>query len=145
MENFFGILIVAVFLFIALRPMLQRWLAPWLSRWVAGKMEDRFRRMAGMPTRKEERKARKSARKREKEGARRFRDAAAGRRRNAGGFRSASNGVDMLRSYAEDVEYTEIKSYSSNIEIGEDPKSGNTHIKIEEQIEDVEFEEIKKN
>lgn len=138
MENFFGILLVIIFLLIVAGPMLRRWFGPMLQRWMLGKFEDRMRRMAGMPTRKEEKRARKKDSRRRHGGAERFRQAAWGSR-----TRTHESAVDMLRAYAEDVEFTEVKSYSSNVEIAEDPSTHTTSIRVEEQVEDVEFVEFK--
>lgn len=146
MEIAFGIICVILFLVLVLGPTLRRWLAPYLQRWMLGKMEDNMRRMAGMPTRKEEKKARKAA---ERRGAGRsasraaesFRRAAAGSRaygrRNA---RRARSTVGMLRYIAEDVEFTEIKDYS-----GDSPLWQKTEVRyrVEEQVEDADFTEIK--
>lgn len=141
MENFFGILLVILFLLIVMRPMLQRWVGPMLHRWAMGKWEDNMRRMAGMPTRKEERKARKRARKREKSGAEAFRRAAGGSRTSS---RSAGyTGADTLQAYAEDVEFTEVKAFSREVKIGVTESGGKEKIIVEEQIEDAEYIEIK--
>ena len=141
MDNFFGILLVIIFLLIVMRPMLQRWLGPVLQRWMLGKMEDRMRRMAGMPTRKEERKAQRRRRK----GADDFRRAARGRR---AGSERRGNGtygghVSDLQVYAEDVEFTEVKAYSDDVEIGVSKTTVKEKVIIEEQIEDADFEDIK--
>lgn len=139
MENLFGIILVIIFLLIVMRPWLQRWLGPWLQRWMMGKVEDRMRRMAGMPTRKEERRARRQARRREERGAERFRQAAAGRRSQ----KDSPGAREVLQDYAEDVEYVEVKNYSAEIEIATDPKSGQRKVTVEEQVEDAVYEEIK--
>ena len=139
MDNFFGIILVVLFLLIVMRPVLQRWFGPMLQRWAIGKMEDRMRRMAGMPTRKEERKARRQARRREEQGAERFRQAAAGRRSQNG----SPGAREVLQDYAEDVEYVEVKNYSADIEIATDPATGERKVKVEEQVEDAVYEEIK--
>lgn len=137
MDTFFGVILVIIFLLIVMRPMLHRWFAPMFQRWALGKMEDNMRRMAGMPTRKEERKARKHARQREKAGAENFRRAAGGRRRTGPGQ------PPSLQEYAEDVEFTEVKTFSQNIDIGSTEEKHNEQITEEEQIEDAEFVEIK--
>lgn len=147
MEKVFGIICVILFLLFALGPLLRRWVGPMIQRWMLGKMEDRMRRMAGMPTRSEEKKARKEAARRKKEGASRFRNAAAGYRTQDGWTRRESVG-EMMNGVAEDVEFTEIKSYSSEEEITEnrnrrDGSSISEKIRVEEQVEDVEFVEIK--
>ena len=141
MDVFFGILLVIVFLLIVMRPALQRWFGPMLQRWAIGKMEDNMRRMAGMPTRKEERKARKRAAKREQSGAENFRRAATGSRQRAARGQAVGS---SLQEYAEDVEFTEVKAFSQEVKIGVSETDGKEKIVVEEQVEDVEFVEIKK-
>lgn len=140
MDVFFGILIVIVFLLWVLGPMLRRFFAPLMQRWMMGKMEDQMRRMAGMPTRKEEKKARKQAGRRQKSGAEAFRRAAAGSRAQ----QAHKSGVDYLQDFAEDVEFTEIKEYSADVEIASRPDSGETRVTAEEQVSDAEFIEFKR-
>ena len=142
MDVFFGVLLVIVFLLIVMRPMLQRWFGPMLQRWAMGKFEDRMRRMAGMPTRKEERKARNRARQREKSGAENFRRAASGSRKRSAPGRAVGS---SLQAYAEDVEFTEIKSFTQEVKIGVTESEGSTKIVVEEQVEDAEYVEIKSN
>ena len=111
----FGIILVILFLVIMLGPILRRLFVPMIHRWIMGKMEDKVRRMAGMPTRKEERMARKQARRRENGGAARFRKAAEkSRARNR--QRQPHSTIGLLNSLAEDVEFTEIREYSQYVE-----------------------------
>ena len=139
MDKAFGIIFVIIILLFALGPLLRRWFAPLLQRWMLGKMEDNMRRMAGMPTRKEERKARrKAARQRgtDEEFGPRYE-----RSRNGRGAYPQPSAGGMMQHVAEDVEFTEIREY----------KDENTHIvehtevkyRVEEQVEDAEFEDLK--
>lgn len=139
MEIAFGIACVILFLILVLGPALRRWFAPLLQRWMLGKMEDNMRRMAGMPTRKEEKKARRQARKMKEDAADRFRRAAGGTRTYGRGRygRHQESPAQLLRYVAEDVEFTEIKEFSSE---GEHHR---VEYRVEEQIEDVEFTEYK--
>lgn len=139
-EIIFGIFLVIAFLLIVMAPLLRRIFAPMIQRWVMGKVEDRVRRMAGMPTRKEEKEAQKRARKRERKGAEGFRRAA-GRSREA--VRRPRSTVGLLSGLAEDVEFTEIREFSRHIEIGEEKGGKNPKIVVEEQIEDAVYTEIK--
>lgn len=127
-ENVFGVILIIIFLLLVMRPMLQRWFGPMLQRWAMGKMEDRIRRMAGMPTRKEEARQRKARSRRE----------ASGRRTKA-----AFSTVRLLRTVAEDVEFTEIKEFSADPETGRPAGRHTVRYKVEEQIEDAEYVEIK--
>ena len=144
METFFTIVLVILFLLIVLRPLLHRWVAPLMQRWIMGKMEDRMRRMVGMPTRKEEKKAQKRRRKERRDGSASFHSASGGGREGSRRGRNSSGYVDYLRNYAEDVEFVEIKNFSESVEIGqENKKDSAADYRIEQQVEDVEFVEIK--
>lgn len=138
MDVVFGAIVVIVFLLIALGPILRRWIGPLLQRWMLGKMEDNMRRMAGMPTRKEEKRARRQAQRRQSRGAAAFRNAA-GNSRRRGSYRAGANAMDYLQVYAEDVEFTEIKEFSH------ESKTSEIRYKVEQQVEDVEFTETKSN
>lgn len=120
MEIAFGIICVVFFLIVVLGPLLRRWLSPIIQRWIMGKVEDRMRRMAGFPTRKEEQKARKHSQKRPE--------------------RRSRSTVSMLQNVAEDVEYTEIRSFSSE-ELPGSHRSP-TSYKTEQQIEDADYTEL---
>lgn len=140
METAVGIILIVILALILLWPLLNRWLGPLLQRWIAGKMEDRFRRMMGMPTRKEERKAAKQWKKQQqKDGAQ---ASAYGGTAYGPASRGRSRRPIIPKEYAEDVEFVEIKEYSSDVEIGI-KEDGTTFIK-EEQVEDAEYIEIKK-
>ena len=147
MEAFFGVVIIIVLILVCFGPIIGRLLGPWLQKWAMGKWEDNLRRMAGMPTRKEEKKARKKA---AKQGNR-----TAGShygRTNAyetGTARSTQPGpANFMREFAEDVEFTEIREFSSDIKIGshDEPDRRDTKKKYKEesQIEDAVYEEIRK-
>lgn len=143
MDVAFGIICVIFFLIVVLGPLLRRWFAPLLSRWAMGKMEDQMRRMAGMPTRKEERKAGRRAARESRDAAERFRraaGAASARARRSYSRRPARSTVGLLRYVAEDVEFTEIRDYSHDSAIGARPE---VPYRVEEQVEDVEFTEIR--
>lgn len=141
METFLGTLFIIFVLLFVLGPVISRWLSPLLQRWMMGKMEDRVRRMAGMPTRKEERKARK------KKGASRGRKAAdPWESYRTGGQPRRRSSVEIMQSYAEDVEYVEIKNYSDDSEtLTETVKTTRTTTVVESQVEDAEFEEKPNN
>lgn len=142
-EVIFGVVLVIIFLLVVIAPILSRLFAPMVQRWVLGQMEDRVRKMAGMPSRKEEKKARKREKAREKGGAERFRRAASAARGKGRRERRPRSTVGLLRFFAEDVEFTEIKEFGKETPIGDgEPRGTRTYV-IEEQIEDVEFTEIK--
>ncbi len=124
---------------------------PWISRWLRGfmarRMEDVFRRMAGMPTRKEEQKrARQQARaagkedsgfhnpfSRKKEGVRSEEERRAGR----------AEAIRYMRLYAIDVEFIEIREYSATEIIADDGSGRRQRIYLESQVSDAEYILIK--
>ena len=85
-----------------------------------------------MPTRKEEKKAAKRAKKQQAAAAENYR-------------RRPHSTIKLLRIVAEDVEFTEIKDFSPEIEIGGKEKESNRKKRVKEefQIEDADFVEIK--
>lgn len=131
-------------IFLLLICLMWPWIGPRLSRWFRGFMtrraEDAVRRMMGMPSRKEEERARRRA-----SGAagrkERDRQSSAGRGTGRRHPRPTEDAAEMLKSVAEDVEFTEIKEFEST-EIGEDKTSG-TRVWSEEQVSDVEYTEFK--
>lgn len=139
METFFGIVIILFIVLILAR----RLLLPSAQRWMMGKMEDRFRRMAGMPTRKEERRQRRAERRQNSSSGRRARATDASRNRDAGPTPRRGQEPIIPKDYAEDVEFVEIKSYSAEEIIVKSDSSDKTKYTVESQIEDVEYVEIK--
>lgn len=126
-------------LILVLLPLVWPYIARAIKRYMMGKFEDRMRRMMGMPTRAEEKKAR---RRRENDSP--YAAAAGGNSRRRGRGRSHDVGdpaadLRMMRSYAEDVEFTEIKEYSEEIRFSGDKEGKRENIKMEEQVSDVEF------
>lgn len=135
MEKVFGVILIIVLVLMLAGPLLRRWVVPALHRWVMGKMEDRFRTMAGMPTRKEERKARRKEERETRSG------------RSPQGARATAQHTRRhvdLQTVAEDVEYVEVKSVSVEVSIGKTvDKDGKEKVVVEEQIEDAEYIEIR--
>lgn len=120
---------------------------PWINRWLKGfmarRMEDIFRRMTGMPTRKEEqRRARQQARaagkeesgfynpfSRKKETTRSEGERRAGR----------AEAIRYMRLYAVDAEFVEIREYSSVEIIAEEGNGRQRRIYRESQVSDAEY------
>lgn len=121
-----GILLVIIVGLILFWPFIVR-----LMRWyMLRKSEDFVRRMAGAPTRAEEKRARKQQEKQTARPGSRYR-----RRRRA---------AEMMNEVAEDVEFTEIREFTeTDINIGSGPKR-QQRIYRESQVEDAVFTEIKK-
>ncbi len=115
----------------------QRWVQPWLIRRASRKMEDYIRAAAGMPPREKESRGKKHH-----------------SRQPAGSSRQPGGNTDwegplIPKEYAVDVEFTEIREYSSVIEItGEESsrhhrKRSASKVTVESQVSDVEYVEIK--
>lgn len=102
----------------------------WLKGYMARRAEDMMRRMAGMPSRKEEQRRARKARASRKSQA------------PADDRRDKEEAIRSMRENAVDVEFTEIKEYSSEDIIAED-SNGNRTVYHEEQVTDAEFTEIK--
>lgn len=132
MGTFLAVLFIIFLVLMILGPMLR----PFLEKWMMGKFEDRMRRMMGMPTRKQERKGRRQASTADREWASWFRQGGGSRRQ------PSPTGVDFLRMYAVDVEFTEIKGPRLETPSAEKDRSA-SGIREEQQVEDAEFEEIR--
>lgn len=109
-------------------------LMPWLKRraqrMMLNKMEDMMRNAAGMPPREKKRdKSRKNSRK-SSENSRSY---------NRG---SSGSGHIIPPEYAEDVEFTEYKDYSSDVTAVSDGE-GNVEYVEQEQVSDAVYVEIK--
>lgn len=141
-------------LIILLLPLIIPAIGRMIKRYAMGKMEDRMRRMMGMPTRSEEKKARKTREREERaDGWSGYQQTAQESARQSGRYsfrgrtrnHNVGNPADdlrMMRLYAEDVEFVEIREYSADIRFEQDA-TGQTKITVEEQVSDVEFVVIK--
>ena len=130
-----------IVLLLILLPLLWPYISRAIRNYMMGRFEDRMRRMMGMPTRAEEKKARRKER--EATGASAGRSSRTrGRNHNAG---DPSADIRMMRTYAEDVEFTEIREYSEDIEFGEENAGKKNGVKMEEQVSDAEFTVVKEN
>lgn len=108
-----------------------------IREFIAHRTEDVIRRMMGMPTRKEEKRARK-------ERGNAYKRATTGFSDNSSrhGHSAETEKPLIPKEYAEDVEFIEIKDYSSKT-IVEDTNGGKTRIYHESQVEEAEYVEIK--
>ena len=133
-----------IILLILLLPLIFPYIGRMVKGYFMGKMEDNMRRMMGMPSRAEEKKARKreereqrnDRRRQESEGSRRYGFRNRGRNHNVG---HPSEDLRMMQVYAEDVEFVEIREYSAEIRFEQDERTGNTRVVYEEQVSDAEF------
>lgn len=128
--TFLGILIIVILVVSLFGDRISQWFKGFMAR----RAEDAMRRMMGMPSRKEERRARKEAQQR----AERF--------HSAGGHTynpRRDNGPIIPGEYAEDVEFVEIKEYSETTRIHADEQEAG-EVYHESQVEEADYIEIKK-
>lgn len=132
-------IIIILLLFIVL-PLLWPKISPYINRWIqrfmARRAEDMMRRMAGMPSRKEEER-----RAREREKRSRRERSSNNSRRSKSATQSAGDMHRSMQEYAEDVEYVEIKEFHSTT-ISEETVGSGPHKKrvvVESQVSDAEY------
>ena len=129
-------LLILILIFIGV-PLLWRWLKPYFFRWAQRRTEDYVRRQMGMPPRD---KSRARSQRRQS-----YSSADGNSRGSYGGQyreRYHSSGPLIPKEYAVDVEYTEIRSYSSEEAIASDGKR--VRYTVESQVSDAEIIEIKR-
>ena len=135
-------LLILILIFIGV-PLLWRWLKPYFFRWAQHRTEDYVRRQMGMPPR--DRKNTRSKQRQSYSSSGGYSSESytgggyGGRRRNRG----YSSGPLIPKEYAVDVEYTEIRSYSSEQTIASD--GGSVRFKVESQVSDAEIIEIRRD
>ena len=125
-------LIILILIFIGL-PLLWRWLKPHFFRWAQHRTEDYVRKSMGMPPRDKSRSRRSNSYNSSS-------SSSSSHRRKRPHYHS---GPIIPKEYAVDVEYTEIKSYSSEKVIASDGKS--VRYSVESQVSDAEILEIRKD
>lgn len=126
-------LLILILLFIGF-PYLVRWLKPYFYRWMQRRTEDYVRKAMGMPPRdKSKSRSRQSY-------------SSSGQSSSSygqHGDRRHSSGPLIPKEYAVDVDYTEIRSYSSEEVIASD--GNNVCYTVESQVSDAEIIEIRKD
>lgn len=123
-------LLIIILIFIGI-PILWRRLKPYFFRWMQRRTEDYVRNAMGMPPR-DKSKTRSNGR-------RSYSSSGNGQHTQSHGY---SSGPLIPKEYAVDVEYTEIRSYSSEENIAADGNS--VRYKVESQVSDAEIIEIRK-
>ena len=130
-------LLILILIFIGI-PIIWRWLKPYFFRWMQRRTEDYVRNAMGMPPR--DKSKRQSGRRQSYSSSGSYASGGYGQRSQRSGY---SSGSLIPKEYAVDVEYTEIRSYSSDETIASD---GNTvRYKVESQVSDAEIIEIHKD
>lgn len=126
-----GLIIIILLIFGI--PYIWRWLRPYFLRWMQRRAENYFRKAMGVPPRDKSRS--------DRENYRQSTNSSSGYRRYSR-QRQANNGPVIPKEYAEDVEFTEVRSYSKEHTIAD----GETvAYKRESQVSDAEIIEIKKD
>lgn len=121
---------IIIILLILISILFWPWIKRWIAQLIARRTEDMIRKMAGMPSRKEEEKMQRNKKKSQ----------------NNPYYsqhkpQNSQTPHQAMQQYAEDIEFTEFKNFSSSTVIDEDPYKTQTW--NETQITDVEFTEIK--
>ena len=129
-------LLILILIFIGV-PLLWRWLKPYFFRWAQHRTEDYLRRQMGMPPR--DRKKERESRRQSYASSGGYSSESYGGRHRGRGY---SAGPLIPKEYAVDVEYTEIRSYSSEETIASDGKT--VRYTVESQVSDAEIIEIRK-
>lgn len=127
-----GLLVLILLIFGV--PYLWRLLRPYFFRWMQRRTENYFRSAMGMPPRD---RSRTSSRQSSSYGRSQYRGDSSRRSRRQ------SSGPVIPKEYAEDVEFTEIRSYSEESVIAGD--GGKVRYSSESQVSDAEILEIKKD
>lgn len=126
-------------IFLLVLCLLWPFITKWLRGFAARRMEDTLRKMMGMPSRKEERRARsQSATGDSRQQSRRSRK---GSSRSESFHRHEGEPI-IPREYAEDVEFTETIDYSEST-ILEGKADGTRREWHESQVSDAQYVEIK--
>ena len=124
-------------------PLLWRWLKPYFFRWAQHRTEDYIRSQMGMPPRDKNKSRFQQGRQRNSSSGEYssggYSSDPYGYRRRGQGY---SSGPLIPKEYAVDVEFTEIRSYSSEEAIGADGKT--VLYAVESQVSDAEIIEIRK-
>ena len=131
-------LLILILIFIGV-PILWRWVKPYFFRWAQHRTEDYVRRQMGMPPRDKNNRQYYDGRGKSYSASGSYNSGSGYRRR--GGY--YSSGPLIPKEYAVDVEYTEIRSYSSEDTIASDGRS--VRYTVESQVSDAEIIEIRKD
>lgn len=140
-------LLILILIFIGV-PLLWRWLKPYFFRWAQHRTEDYIRSQMGMPPRDKNKSCTRQNQQRysSSEGYSSGGYSSGGYSSDPYGYgrrgRGYSSGPLIPKEYAVDVEYTEIRSYSSDETIASD--GHDVRYTVESQVSDAEIIEIRK-
>lgn len=130
-------LLILILIFIGI-PIIWRWLKPYFFRWMQRRTEDYVRNAMGMPPRDKSKKQAGARQSYSSSGS--YSSGGYGQRSRRRGY---SSGPLIPKEYAVDVEYTEIRSFSSEETIASDGTA--VRYKVESQVSDAEIIEIRKD
>lgn len=130
-------LLILILIFIGI-PLLWRWAKPYFYRWMQRRTEDYVRSAMGMPPRDKSKKNSGGQQSYSSSGKYGY-----GSQGSRSRYSAHYSGPLIPKEYAVDVEYTEIRSYSSEETIASDGKT--VRYKIESQVSDAEIIEIRKD
>lgn len=128
-------LIILILLIVGV-PYVWRWLKPYIARWVQHKTEDYVRKSMGMPPRDRNQGSKRGNESRQQ----RSRDTYGNRGWQRGQY---SDSPLIPKEYAEDVDFTEVRSYSEETDIASGGE--NVRFRQESQVSDAEIIEIRKD
>lgn len=135
-------LLILILIFIGV-PLIWRWLKPYFFRWAQHRTEDYVRRQMGMPPRdKSKSRAQQSKQSQYSSGGYSSGSYSSNSYGDSRRSRGHSSGPLIPKEYAVDVEYTEIRSYSSEETIAAD--GGGVRYTVESQVSDAEIIEIRR-
>lgn len=127
--------LIILILLIIFWPYIWRWLRPYVIRWMQHKTEDYVRRSMGMPPRDKKRSNESSETGRQQQ--------TRASRRDSSRRRWYHSGSVIPKEYAEDVDFSEVRSYSEERAFLKG--DGEIKYKQESQVSDAEVIEIKKD
>lgn len=99
-----------------------------VARWVGNRIRKRYERMM---------------RQEQEQAARRQRDRDTRTQQRQRSRRQPASGPVIPKEYAQDVEFSESRIYASDQSLKEESDADGLHVKVESQVSDVEWEEIK--
>ena len=136
--------LLVIILIIAALYLLGPYIKQWIVRYAQRKFEDRMRAMMGMPSRSEQEKAERRKAREERSDSKRqssWFDRFGSKKRHHP-VDPTGEAIRMMRLYAEDAEYIEIREYSQSVVFAQDA-SGEVKFVVEEQMSEAEYQLIR--
>ncbi|MDE7466575.1 MAG: hypothetical protein K2M59_09170 [Muribaculaceae bacterium] len=139
--------LLIIILIIAALYLLGPYIRQWIVRYAQRKFEDRMRAMMGMPSRAEQEKAEKAERRKAREEQKDSRRQSSwfdrfGSKKRHHPVDPTGEAIRMMRLYAEDADYVEIREYSQSVVFAQDA-TGEVKFVVEEQMSEAEYQLIR--